>query len=819
MPGSFRIIPHRRRAHARRRRRGRAAHGQGRRALAWLVLGVAFLVGFAGARTLVGIDQELRKRFEGTLFRVPSRVFAAPLILYPGADFERLDLAGTLKRLGYRPAPEGAPLDIGRYHWGPDGVRLHRRAFDHPDRSERTRKVHIQFRRRAIKRIVDMESGRDIEDPLLIEPEYVGAYYGGEHEQRDLVKLANLPAHLAHAVLAVEDQRFYEHLGLDPRRIGGALLANLRSMGIAEGGSTITQQLAKNFFLTPERTLRRKLSEAIMAGLMEWRYEKPRILEAYLNEIYLGQRGGVEIHGVGEASRRFFGKHARDLLLHESALLAAIIQQPNALSPHRNPEAARGRRDLVLRLMHQQGRIEAAAMQSALEQPIVMAALIDDRPDVRYFLDHLRRRLPEFYDAATLTTEGLRIYSTLDIRLQQAAQRALSEELAGLEARYPELQAGEGEAPLQGCLVALDNNGRVLALVGGRDYRDNQYNRCTLARRPAGSVFKTFVYAAALAPEKKGGPALLTLADRLDDSPLRVKLPAGQGNWEPRNFDREFHGVVGVREALERSYNVAAARLGQRVGIHRVAEMATRLGIESELPRVPSLAIGAADITPLELARAYATLAGRGVRPQLRPFEDVVDPEKGAAAVERRDIKSRPALDAGAAYLVTSLLQGVAERGTARSLKRHGVSGALAVKTGTSSDERDAWLVGFTPERVVAVWVGFDTPRSLGRGASAVALPVWARFVRDVTGGRVEGAFNRPQNIVERDINPDTGALALPGCRRRSSEIFIEGAEPRERCPTLATPEGRGTGRRDAAPEKEGWLGRGLRRLRRLIDR
>ncbi len=809
MPGRFRIIPHRRRAHARRRRRrGPAARGQGRRALAWLAFGLAFLVGFAGARPLAHDLAEVQKRFEGKLFRVPSRVFSKPVELYPGVDLERLDLAGALKRLSYRPAPEGTPLDIGRYHWGRDGLRLHRRAFDHPKRADLARRVHIQFRRGVVRRIVDIDNGREL-GVFLIEPEYVGAYYGGEHEQRDLVKLANLPAHLAHAVLAVEDQRFYEHQGMDFWRIGGALLANLRAVGIAEGGSTLTQQLAKNFFLTPERTLTRKLREAIMALYMEWFYDKPLILETYLNEIYLGQRGGVEIHGVGEASQRFFGKHARDLLLHESALLAAIIQQPNALSPHRSPDAARRRRDLVLRLMREQGRIEEAAMQSAIEQPIVVAALIDDRPDARYFLDYLRRRLPEFYDAATLNTEGLRIYSTLDIRMQQAAQRALSEELAGLEARHPELQAEEGEAPLQGCLVALRKTGSVLALVGGRDYRRNQYNRCTQARRPAGSVFKTFVYAAALEPEEEGGPALLTLADRLDDSPLRVKLPAGQGSWEPRNFGREFHGVVPVREALERSYNVAAARLGQRVGIRRVAKMARNLGIESELPLVPSLAIGAADITPLELARAYATLANDGKRPQIRPFEDVVDPEQDEP--ERRENKSENAIDAGVAYLVTSLLQGVAERGTARSLGRRGVSGALAVKTGTSSDEQDAWLVGFTPELVVAVWVGFDTPRSLGRGASAVALPVWARFVRDVTGGKVEGAFNRPQNIVLRDINPDTGALALPGCRRRSSEIFIEGAEPLERCPALATPEGRGTGRRDAAPEKEGIFRRVIR--------
>ena len=494
----------------------------------------------------------------------------------------------------------------------------------------------------------------------------------------------------------------------------------------------------KNFFLTPERSVSRKLQEAVMALIVEARYEKDAILEAYLNEIYLGQRGSTAVHGVGEASRFFFGKGARDLALPESALIAAIIKSPNGLSPHADPERTRKRRDLVLELMREQGRIDDATLAEALAEPLRVAKLTPEPREARYFLDALQRQLPDFYGPGTLTTEGLQIYSTLDLRLQRAAAHAVTEELERLEKAYPKL-APKGESRLEACLVALrPQTGEVLALVGGRDYAKSQFDRCTQARRPAGSVFKPFVYAAALEPGA-GGP-LLTLAARVDDAPLELSTPSGP--WRPKNFDHVHHGNVPIREALERSYNVATARLGQQVGIPRVVEMARRLGIESPLPAVPSLAIGAADLTPLELARAYATLANGGIRPQIRTFEDVVDPRGGT--LERQPIEFERVLDGGTAYLVTSLLQGVVDRGTAASLRRLGLAGPVAGKTGTSNQERDAWFVGYTPELVAVVWVGFDEPRSLGIAASGIALPLWGRFLRETTGGLVRGSLPAP---------------------------------------------------------------------------
>jgi penicillin-binding protein 1B len=749
------------------------------RVAALALLAVGFVCGFFVARMVVRLDRIVVARFEGQLFRVPSRVLSAPTILYPGLDWKRVDLRGGLVRLGYRESTGEDRLEPGRYRVSGSEVRVFLRAFDHPSRPEPARDIRIHLEGSRIERIDDARSGREL-GAVLLEPELVGSYYGPDREQRELVRTDDVPAHLVDAVLAVEDQRFRAHVGLDPLRILGALWANVRAGSIRQGGSTLTQQLVKNFFLTPERSVKRKSQEAVMALLVEARYDKDRILEAYLNEIYLGQRGSTEVHGVGEAARFYFGRPVTDLGVAESALLAAIIQSPNGISPHRAPEAARKRRDLVLALMHQQARLDDAGLAAAQAEPLGLAAITPEPREARYFLDALRRQLPDFYDADLLTSEGLRIYSTLDLRLQKLAAAALHEGLADLEKRHPKLKR-PGDQALQGCLVALrPQTGEVLALVGGRSYGESQFDRCTQARRQAGSVFKPMVYAAALEP-RESGPAI-TLADRLEDVPLRVQTPAGP--WEPANFDREFHGSVSVREALERSLNVATARLGQRVGIERVVDVARRLGITSPLPEVPSVAIGSGDVAPMEIARAYATFANGGIRPEIRTFEDVVDHE--AHTLERQAVRFERVLDAGTAFLVTSLLEGVVERGTGQGVRAAGIVGPIAAKTGTSNDERDAWFAGFTPELVVVVWIGFDDSRSTGLAASHLALPVWTRFVREATGGQVRGAFLPPPEVVSVEVDPLTGARALSGCPAHQPEWFLQGTEPTRVCPAGA---------------------------------
>jgi len=754
---------------ARRRRRERR-----RRLRAIGALG-AFLVGLAAASWVLSLDAVVRERFDGRRFTVPSKVFAAPIILYPGLDWQQLDLIGTLQRLGYREQAGGGALESGRFRRTPGKLRVSLRGFAHPTRREPAQDVAVLTRGSRVAEIRDVRTGREV-GAVPLEPALVGAFYGSQREQRELVAIDALPRHLIDAVLAVEDRRFESHHGVDLRRILGAFVANLRAGGIRQGGSTLTQQLVKNFFLTPERTVRRKLQEAVMALLVEARYEKPAILESYLNEIYLGQRGSTAIHGIGEAAVFYFGKPASDLGLAESALLAAIIQSPNRLSPHRNPRAATDRRNLVLELMFQQQRIDARQLDRARHRPLGLARVTPEQSESRYFLDLLRRQLPEAYDRDVLTAQGLRIYSTLDPRLQDAAARALKNGLARIEQQVPRLAERPAGARLQGCLVALrPQTGEILALVGGRDYGRSQFDRCTQARRPAGSVFKPFVYLAGLTPDR--GAPHITLASRLDDEPIEVETE--QGVWSPSNIDHEFRGRVPVRTALEKSLNVPAVRLALAVGVDRVAAVARRLGIESRMPRVPSLALGTAEVAPLEMARAYATLANGGIRPTPHTFEDVV---AAGRTLDRRHLDFERVMPATHAYLATSLLQGVVERGTAASVRALGLRGPIAAKTGTSDEERDLWFVGFTPELVAVVWVGFDEPASVGVPSSRAALPIWAEFVREVVGERVRGDFLRPPGLVEHDIDPLTGALAGRGCPDREPEIFLPGTEPLEVC-------------------------------------
>jgi penicillin-binding protein 1B len=769
-----------------------------------LVVGFGcFAAGFTAALTIVQLDRTVTRRFEGRLFRVPSRVFSAPTVLYAGLDADRLDLLGTLRRLGYREEARLASgtggLEPGEFTGTNGELQVHLRSFEHPTRSEPARQIVLRLEGGVIGDVVDARDGSPV--IAFLEPERVGAYYGPNREQRELVQLGEVPRHLTDAVLAVEDQRFETHPGIDLRRIGGALLANLQAGRVAQGGSTLTQQLVKNFFLSPERTLQRKLREALMALIIEVRYDKSAILEAYLNEIYLGQRGSTAIHGVGEAARHYFGKPARRLSVAESALLAAIIQSPNAISPFRQGERAMARRNLVLRLMLDQGRIDEAAFEAASAEPLRLASLASDRNEVRYFLDAVRRQLPDVYDVDILTTEGLDIYSTLDVRLQRLAAVAIREGLEDLERRYPTLRGEAPTHPLQACLVALrPQTGEVLALVGGRDYRTSQFDRCIQARRPAGSLFKPFVYVAALEPGE--GEPVITLASRLDDGPLRVITPSGA--WEPENYDHEFHDLVPVRAALERSLNVAAARLAIKVGIDRVIDVAQRLGIESPLPNVPSLALGTADLSPLEIARAYATIANGGIRPEIRTFKDVID--HTGETLERNEIRFERVLDSGTAYLSTSLLNGVVERGTGRGVRAAGLRGPLAGKTGTSDGERDAWFVGFSPRLVVVVWVGYDAPRSIGLPGSLGALPIWTRFVMDATGGRLRGVFPRPPEVVEVEIATASGALAGEGCGESRPEYFLVGTEPTEPCGRQSLARRGGESNGDAS-KPEGWLG------------
>ena len=618
-------------------------------------------------------------------------------------------------------------------------------------------------------------------------PIAIGAIDGAV-EERFPVRLGDVPGQLVQAILAVEDQRFYQHHGIDVRRIFGALVADVRAGGLAQGGSTLTQQLAKNLFLNASRTPLRKLREAAMASMLEMRYSKATILEAYLNEIYLGQDGARAIHGVGAASRFYFGKNVQRLTLAESALLAATINAPNRNAPNRHPDVARQRRDLVLQLMVDQHRVTSDAAEQATRAPVSTRVHPATTLDGRNFRDVAIAAV-----GARLPARGEAVYTTLDASLQRAAEHAVEHGLGRLR-----------DSGAQAALVAIDpRTGEVLALVGGRDYGASQFNRATSAYRQPGSAFKPVVALTALERTGDHAPAF-TLASVVNDEPLRVETPGGP--WEPADYDGEFRGPVTVREAMEQSLNVPFARIGLAVGPQQIVATARRLGITSALDAVPSLALGSSGVTLLELVRAYGVLAAGGDLAATRTV--LGHAHYGDTTHVAPPVLAPRVIDPAVAYLVTSTLEGVIARGTGRALSVQGHENAIAGKTGTSSNWRDAWFVAYSTSLVVGVWVGYDDGRSLHLTGAGAALPIVAQFLAEGTTDDDWTPFEMPAGVTEAQAAGGDGEWRS-GCG--ASEVFLSGTEPAETdCSPFDIP--------DVAPPRDWGTSLELR-ARRLLER
>ncbi|HEY8367883.1 MAG TPA: PBP1A family penicillin-binding protein [Thermodesulfobacteriota bacterium] len=718
-------------------------------------------------------------RLEAITWKLPSKVFAAPVALYPGVDVARLDLAGKLRRLNYRPAPPTGPLEPGQYRRGPTGLDLYLHDTPYPGRPDGPSLVRLELAGQVVTNVLDPSTGDELA-VVELEPELITELFDTTREDRTLVTFDQLPAALVDALVAIEDRRFYQHFGLDWRGIARAAYRNLRAWRIAEGGSTLTQQLVKNVFLTEERTFLRKVNEAIIAVMLERRYSKRQILEFYANEVYLGQAGPTAIHGFGEAARHYFGKDVSKLTVGESALLAGMVRAPNALNPAVNPKRAKARRNVVLERMLDVGVLTKADYLAALSEPVDVKPAVVKGNDAPYFVDFLRAQLHEIYPREVLTSEGLRVYTTLDLDLQHRAQAALDRGLERLERQYPKLRRDDPAKRLQGAVIVLSpQTGAIRAMVGGREYGRSQFNRATQARRQPGSTFKPILYAAAFSPGENGAPPPFTPATMVDDTPLTLKV--GDTTWRPVNYDRKFRGRVSVRTAIEQSLNASAVRVALETGLARVIATARALGIESPLKEVPALALGASEVTVLEMASAYATLANSGLRSRPIAVRDVTD--RAGTVIERRAYELETALPAEVAYVVTHVLEGVLDRGTGASARRMGLEGAAAGKSGTTSDYRDAWFAGYTPEAVVIVWVGFDDGTPINLTGSQAALPIWVEIMREAQGGRAAGPFPVPPGVTLATIDPATGFLATTACPDRLEEAFVAGTEPTGTCP------------------------------------
>jgi penicillin-binding protein 1B len=702
---------------------------------------------------------------------LPTRVYGRSLTLEVGKPASLARIEKHLRAAGYQAAKAEPKAGEFRAAKGAFSLRARRLAYPGAPAPE----ALIAGTLHPSGAVASLAVNGDEASKVVLEPPLL-ASLAESGEDREIVRLADVPLHVVDAVLMTEDRRFYSHIGVDPIRMFGAAVENAKEQRIAEGGSTITQQLVKNVYLSPERTFTRKFKEIFRSLWLEVRYSKDEILEAYLNEIYLGQDGALAVHGVARAARFYFGKDVKELSVADGALLAALIQGPNALSPFKHASKAKARRDLILDVMHDERRIDAAARDAAKSQPLGVKREKARPTFAANFVTKIRSDLAERVDEDSLSRAGFGVFTTLDASYQVAAEAAVSDQLAALERSYPRLE--RTKKPLQAALVALDaKNGDVLAYVGGRKAARGTLDRVVKAHRQPGSVFKPVVALAALTSDTRSAERF-TLATILEDEPLQIT--ADDKQWTPANNDQRYRGPVTLRRALEDSLNVPFARLALETGLVRVAETARALGIESPLRPVPSIALGAFEMTPLEVARTYAVFASGGVLSRPRMTLAVREADGGDLGGEVAD--SERVFDEEEIYLITSALQGAVARGTGRGLRGLGVSGPFAGKTGTTNERRDAWFVGYTPEVVVVAWVGFDDAARVGLSGSEAALPMVARFVKNALGASGWADFAVPARVVTAEIHPGTGLLSARWCDG-AEEVFVRGTTPTERCP------------------------------------
>jgi penicillin-binding protein 1B len=775
-----------------------------------VIVGVPAVIAVIGVIVLwVSYGRIIDSRLGGEQQPIP-RIFARPFEIKAGDALSPTQLAQRLDDIGYARRPE--PEQPGQFSVLANAILLIPRATD----EQPARPIQIEFSKGAAPVVATMtvatpqgaavpakaapetRSGRaaatgpaasrggrgaagrrgapapERVDRVMLEAPLLAALAPGQ--KRRATPLASIPQSMIDAVVAIEDRRFFEHPGVDPIGAVGALITNLRgNKPYLVGGSTLTQQIVKNTFLTPAKTLRRKLQEQFMALVLESRFTKRQILELYLNDVTLGQRGPFEIHGVSEAARIFFGKDVSNLTLAESATIAGLIQSPSRLSPFRHLEQARERRDLVLREMAGGGFITADAARRASAEPLKIAAraLENEAP---YFVDFVSQQIDHDYAGLLKKSSAVDVYTTLDVQTQRLAQEALAEGLVQVD---KQLAARRRKGVAEAALVALDpRTGEILAYVGGRAYNQSQYDRVVSARRQPGSAFKPFVYLAAFEKMADEGRADLTPATVITDEPTTFKDGQDQ-DYTPANYQNEYGGPVTLRDALAHSRNIVAIKVAEQIGYDRVAAFWKRIDPESDAKPYPSIALGVFEATPLEMATAYTIFPNGGA---VRPLQAVTRIVQDGKPKQVSPGAPRSVARASTTFLVLNMMRSVLNEGTAAGARAAGFSVDAAGKTGTTNDQRDAWFIGFTPELLTAVWVGLDGNQPLGLTGSQAALPIWTSFMKRALAGHGDRRFVAPPDITFVQIDKTNGKLATPLCPSVIDEAFLPGTEPEDTC-------------------------------------
>lgn len=737
----------------------RQPRSRARRVLKWaatlVCLGLVILAGFA-----IYLDGVVQEKFSGKRWTVPAKVFARPLELFEGQQLDEQDLIAELQALGYAPVENvSAP---GEMAISGDVVELHSRRFRFYDGIEEAKALRVRF---SGDRVVALsEAGGAPVAVARLEPLLIGGLYPAHHEDRILIQTGQLPPYLVEALVAVEDRAFFDHIGVSPRSIARALWVDLTTGELRQGGSTLTQQLVKNFFLTSDRTLIRKATEALMAILLELHYDKDEILEAYLNEVFLGQDGRRAIHGFGLASQYFFGQPIIKLDLHQVALLVGMVKGPTYYNPRRHPERALARRNLVIDILARQDIITAEQASAAKAEPLDVTArgrMAETRHPA--FMELVKRQLRQDYREEDLTEQGLRIFTSFDPIIQAKAAQAMTETLERLGDR-------KGAEDVEGAMViANPATGEIQGLLGSRQPGFAGFNRALDAVRPIGSLIKPVIYLTALAH-----PDTYTLTTVIEDKPLAVKRPDGRV-WKPENYSGTAHGDIYLYRGLTHSYNLATARLGLELGVPAVFDTLHRLGVTPDWPAYPSMLLGAGGLTPLEVTTLYQTLANGGFNTPLRAIRSVLGAQ--GKPLKRYALQVTQRFDPGAVYLTQYAMQRVMREGTGRSAyDQLPASLAVAGKTGTTNDSRDSWFAGFSQDLLAVVWLGRDDNGETPLTGATGALRVWANFMRRADPLPLDTPV--PANIRRVWVDMKTGLMTASDCPNARQIPYIRGSEP-----------------------------------------
>jgi penicillin-binding protein 1B len=761
------------------------------------IFGPALLTSLVLTYYYVQFSRIIEARLHGERDRAIPRVFARPLTLRTGQVIGSAELIARLNDVGYT---ERARVEKpGEFSVEPDAVNILPRGGDQAGKLVRVTFPQLRAAKGAktparptANRIDRLIVAKRNLDRITLDAPMLTALVTGAREKRRRVSLSAIPPRMRQAVLAIEDHRFYAHPGLDPISLAGAIFTNLTSdRRYPVGRSTITQQLSRMFFLSDEfnaelqsgtrgRSLssyRRKVLEMFMAVILETKATKDEILELYLNDVYLGNRGSFAIHGVPEAARMLFGKDVSNVTLSEAAMIAGSIQNPSLHSPFNNPDGAKERRNVVLHAMADADFITSDAADRATTDPItVLTRAVDN--EAPYFVDYLSDELQNAFPGLTQRPGALDLYTTLDLNLQRYAQDAVRTGITRVDDVLSRRRRRHAERA-QAALIAVDpRSGEILAFVGGRSYNQSQFNRVSLARRQPGSTFKPFVYLAAFEHAAEEGRGDLTPATVVLDEPTTWTYD--QQEWSPRNYEDEYDGQITLRRALALSRNIATIKVAEQTGFDRVASLWKRLKVgKTTLQGYPSIALGVFELTPLEMATAYTLFPNGGT---VRPLRAIARIATGEDSLVPKEAYGPTVARPATTFLVTNMMRSVLNEGTGASARGNGFTLDGAGKSGTTNDLRDAWFVGFTPELLTVVWVGFDDNTPLGMSGTQAALPIWTEFMKRALAGHPNRSFEAPEGVSFMDIDKDTGQLARPTCPRVTTESFLSGTEPLELC-------------------------------------